>query len=154
MGKQSAGLLIYRKRLAGTEVFLVHPGGPFWQNKDTGAWSIPKGESAAGDDPLETAQREFREETGMEATGPFVPLQPIKQRGGKVVHAWLCEGNFDATRVKSNSFTIEWPRDSGQLKEFPEVDRAAWFTLETAKEKLLESQLPLLDELELLLDAR
>jgi predicted NUDIX family NTP pyrophosphohydrolase len=147
MPRQSAGLLIYRSRSGGVEVFLVHPGGPFWQNKDLGAWSIPKGEFTGDDDPLQSAQREFQEETGMTASGPFIPLRPVKQRGGKIVCAWLCEGDFDADQVASNNFTMEWPRGSGKLKQFPEVDRAQWFTLEEAREKMLASQLPLLDQL-------
>ncbi|MBW3600245.1 MAG: NUDIX domain-containing protein [Planctomycetes bacterium] len=151
MARQSAGLLIYRQVSGDVEVFLVHPGGPFWQNKDLGAWSIPKGEFAAGDDPLEAAQREFQEEIGLKASGPFVPLRPVKQRGGKVVHAWLCESDFDAERVKSNTFAMEWPRGSGESKHFPEIDRAQWFTLEAAREKILASQQPLLDQLASLL---
>ena len=152
MARQSAGLLIYRKLSGDVEVFLVHPGGPFWQNKDLGAWSIPKGEFAAGDDPLEAARREFHEETGLIATDPFVPLRPVKQRGGKIVHAWLSESDFDAEGVKSNNFTMEWPRGSGEFKQFPEVDRAGWFTLKAAREKILTSQQPLLDQLTSLLN--
>jgi predicted NUDIX family NTP pyrophosphohydrolase len=148
MPKQSAGLLIYRRRDNRVEVFLVHPGGPFWQNKDHGAWSIPKGEFRSCDDPLDVAVRELREETGMTVHGEFVPLTPIRQRGGKTVHAWLVAGDFDEADVKSNSFSIEWPPRSGKMQEFPEIDRAGWFTWEVARQKILESQRPLLDEAE------
>jgi predicted NUDIX family NTP pyrophosphohydrolase len=148
MPKQSAGLLIYRRRDTGIDVFLVHPGGPFWQNKDLGAWSIPKGEFTAGEDPLEVAKRELHEETGLTVEGPFVPLEPIRQRGGKIVHAWLVEADFEPGEVKSNTFTLEWPRGSGKMATFPEVDRADWFSLKTASEKILSSQRPLLDQLQ------
>ncbi|MEX0613709.1 MAG: NUDIX domain-containing protein [Pirellulales bacterium] len=148
MLKQSAGLLIYRRCDGRIEVFLVHPGGPFWQKKDLGAWSIPKGEIAAGEDPLEIAKRELHEETGLSVEGRFVPLEPIRQRGGKIVHAWLVEADFEPGEVKSNTFSLEWPPRSGKTKEFPEVDRAEWFDLETAREKILESQGPFLDQLQ------
>jgi predicted NUDIX family NTP pyrophosphohydrolase len=151
MPKQSAGLLVYRRRAERLEVFLVHPGGPFWQNKDEGAWSIPKGEFSQDEPPLEAAKREFCEETGFTIDGPFMPLRPIKQRGGKTVHAWVVEADFDSDQVKGNTFSLEWPRGSGKFKEFPEVDRAGWFTVEAAKEKILESQRPLLDEAQSLL---
>jgi predicted NUDIX family NTP pyrophosphohydrolase len=148
MPKQSAGLLIYRRHGERLEVFLVHPGGPFWQNKDLGAWSIPKGEFTEGDNPLETAQRELHEETGLTVDGPFAPLDPIRQRGGKIVHAWIVEADVEPGEVKSNTFTVEWPRGSGKLRTFPEVDRAEWFSLEAATEKILTSQRPLLDQLQ------
>jgi predicted NUDIX family NTP pyrophosphohydrolase len=148
MPKQSAGLLIYRRRNGELELFLVHPGGPFWRHKDQGAWSIPKGEFAAGDDPLEAAKREFQEETGFTAEGPFQALQPLKQPSGKVVHAWLAEGNFDPRKVRSNTFNLEWPRNSGKFIEVPEVDRADWFSLEIAREKILPGQLPFLEQLQ------
>jgi predicted NUDIX family NTP pyrophosphohydrolase len=148
MPKHSAGLVIYRRRGGALEVFLVHPGGPFWQNKDLGAWSIPKGEFAAGEDPLQVAQRELHEETGLTVAGPFVPLEPIRQRGGKIVHAFLVEADFEPADVKSNTFTLEWPRGSGTSKTFPEVDRAAWFSIAEANEKILASQRPLLEELQ------
>lgn len=147
MPRQSAGLLIYRRRGVQIEVFLVHPGGPFWQAKDEGAWSIPKGEFAAGDDPLEVAKREFQEETGLTVEGSVVPLEPIKQRGGKTVHAWLVEADVDASHIASNMFTIEWPPGSGKLQEFPEVDRAGWFSLEAAMQKINEGQRELLKQL-------
>ena len=140
MAKESAGLLVYRRRAGDVEVFLVHPGGPFWRNKDDGAWSIPKGELEPEEDALATARREFQEETGFAITGPFQPLVPINQRGGKLVRAWLAAGDFAASQVKSNTFIIEWPPRSGQQQEFPEVDRAEWFDLQTAARKINEAQ--------------
>jgi predicted NUDIX family NTP pyrophosphohydrolase len=145
--KQTAGILLYRIRNGGLEVFLVHPGGPFWMQKDDGAWSIPKGETEEGEDLLHAAKREFHEETGFSLDGDFIALTPLKQRGGKIVHAWAVEGDVDAESSKSNLFSMEWPPRSGKRAEFPEVDRAAWFTLETAKEKILQSQAELLAEL-------
>jgi predicted NUDIX family NTP pyrophosphohydrolase len=139
---------MYRRRSGAVEVFLVHPGGPFWKNKDLGAWMIPKGEFEEGEDPLEVAVREFEEETGTEPEGPFTALTPIVQKGGKIVKAWACEGDLDAEGIESNTFSMEWPPGSGRTAEFPEVDRAMWFGLEEAKDKLLPSQLPLLEELE------
>jgi len=153
MPKQSAGLLIYRRRDAHIEVFLVHPGGPFWQNKDLGAWSIPKGEFTPDEDPLAVAQRELREETGLSVDGPFVELEPIRQRGGKIVHAWIVKADFDSGDVKSNTFLLEWPRGSGKMATFPEVDRAEWFSLDEAREKILTSQRPLLDRLHSILSS-
>jgi len=150
-GKQSAGLLMYRRRDGRMEVFLVHPGGPFWAKKDAAAWSIPKGEFAADEDPLAAAQREFAEETGLTPSGPFTALTPIKQTGGKIVQAWAVEGDCDPAAVRSNTFTMEWPPRSGRRQEFPEVDRAEWFTLDVARNKIHKGQVPLLDELERLL---
>jgi predicted NUDIX family NTP pyrophosphohydrolase len=144
MPKVSAGLLLYRHRDGALEVFLVHPGGPFWAKKDDGAWSIPKGELAPGEDPLAAAQRELAEETGCTADGEFVPLTPIKQPSGKVVHAWGVEGDCDPAQLKSNLFT--W-----KGREFPEVDRAGWFSLGEAREKILRGQAGFLEELESLL---
>jgi predicted NUDIX family NTP pyrophosphohydrolase len=151
MPKQSAGLLIYRRRNDRTEVFLVHPGGPFWQNKDAGAWSIPKGEFAPGEDPLEVAQRELQEETGFRVAGPFLPLESIKQKGGKIVHAWAVGADFDSDQIQSNTFSMEWPPRSGKMREFPEVDRAAWFDFGTAAEKIIEAQQGLLKQLAIVL---
>jgi predicted NUDIX family NTP pyrophosphohydrolase len=148
MAKQSAGLLIYRLRPIGLQVFLVHPGGPFWRNKDRGAWSIPKGEVDAGEDPLTAAQREFQEETGFNAGGNFVPLQPLRQPGGKTVHAWALEADYDPMAVRSNTFQLEWPPKSGKTIEMPEIDRADWFVLEVAREKILPAQSGFLAELE------
>ena len=148
MPRTSAGLLVYRRRDETVEVFLVHPGGPFWKNKDAGAWSIPKGEYPPEEPPLEAAKREFREETGFTIDGPFHELQSVKQPGGKIVHVWAAEGDFDATQVRSNTFAMEWPRGSGKFRQFPEVDRADWFTFEQARGKILAGQAPLLTQLE------
>jgi predicted NUDIX family NTP pyrophosphohydrolase len=147
MAKTSAGLLLYRQRPERLEVFLVHPGGPFWVRKDQGAWSIPKGEIATGEEPLAAARREFAEETGLLAEGDAIALTPIRQKGGKIVHAFALEGDADADAISSNRFVIEWPPRSGRQQEFPEVDRAGWFGLAEARQKLLESQHGLLDEL-------
>jgi predicted NUDIX family NTP pyrophosphohydrolase len=132
------------------EVLLVHPGGPFWARKDHGAWSIPKGECTDDEDPRAAAQREFEEELGGRPVldAPLVALTPGRQSGGKVVHAWAGRGDFDPARLKSNMFSVEWPPRSGRRQMFPEVDRAAWFTLAQAREKILKGQLGLLDELE------
>jgi predicted NUDIX family NTP pyrophosphohydrolase len=138
---------MYRLCEGKLEVFLVHPGGPFWAKKDDGAWSIPKGEFDENDDPLEAAKREFAEETGVEADGAFRPLTPLKQRGGKMVYAWMMSGTCDPQAIKSNTFLLEWPPKSGKRAEFPEIDRAGWFTLLEAAKKLLPSQLPLLEEM-------
>ena len=145
MPKQSAGLLLYRLRESQVEVFLVHPGGPFWAKKDAGAWSIPKGEYASGEDPLDAARREFAEETGFEPEGDFVSLGTIRQTGGKVVSVWAVEGDCDPAQIRSNLCTIEWPPRSGRRMEIPEVDRAGWFSLDEAREKILKSQGPVLD---------
>jgi predicted NUDIX family NTP pyrophosphohydrolase len=148
MPKQSAGIVMYRYCNNIIQVLLVHPGGPFWSKKDAGAWSIPKGEFASNEDPLIAAQREFEEETGFSVTGNFVALAPIKQAGGKIVHAWAVEGDCDASQVWSNTFQMEWPPHSGKQQEFPEVDRAEWFDLPTAHTKILKSQMDILDELQ------
>ena len=147
MTKQSAGLLMYRNAGSAMEVLLVHPGGPFWKKKDLGAWSIPKGEYTDEEDPLAAAQREFEEETGIRPQGPFLPLGQIRQAGGKVVAAWAFAGDCDAAAIQSNTFTMEWPRGSGRVLEFPEVDRAEWFSLEMARQKILPSQATLLEKL-------
>jgi predicted NUDIX family NTP pyrophosphohydrolase len=154
MAKQSAGVLLYRFRERRPEVFLVHPGGPFWAGKDAGAWSIPKGEAGPGEDLLTRAKLEFAEETGFAVPDALQALRPIKQAGGKVVHAWAAEGNVDAAALRSNSFTLEWPPRSGRQQIFPEVDRAAWFTLAEAREKINKGQIALLDQLEQLLATR
>ena len=147
MPKQSAGILLYRNPGGGLEVFLVHPGGPFWANKDEGAWSIPKGEFADGEEPLEAAKREFLEETSFSIEGTFMRLNPVKQPSGKTVYAWAVEGDVDAGSIRSNTFSIEWPRGSAKTKSFPEIDRADWFDLDTAKVKILKGQLGLLEQL-------
>ena len=141
MPRTSAGLLLYRRTSGGVEVFLVHPGGPFWAKKDAGAWSIPKGEYVPGEDPLDAARREFAEETGIVPDGELVDLGVVKQAGGKIVTAWAFEGDCDADAIRSNTFAMEWPPRSGRQQEFPEVDRAGWFDLGTAEEKILKGQL-------------
>jgi predicted NUDIX family NTP pyrophosphohydrolase len=143
----SAGLLVFRKK-SELQVLLAHPGGPFWVKKDAGAWGIPKGQVERGGDFISTAQREFTEETGFVATGPFIPLSPVKQRSGKTVHAWACAGDFDPDRITSNVFEIEWPPKSGRLKSFPEIDRIGWFDLPTAFDKIIAYQRPFLVELQ------
>jgi predicted NUDIX family NTP pyrophosphohydrolase len=147
--RQSAGLLLFRVRDSGVEVMLVHPGGPFWARRDEGAWTIPKGEFDANESPLAAARREFREETGtdVDVDGPFHALQPVRQAGGKHVHAFAVEADFDAATLASNTFELEWPPRSGRLQRFPEVDRAAWFTLAHAAAKLHPAQRPWLDEI-------
>jgi predicted NUDIX family NTP pyrophosphohydrolase len=145
MPKTSAGLLMFRVRAGTVQVLLVHPGGPLWKNKDDGAWSIPKGEVADGEDPLAAARREFAEELGAPAgDGPFTPLPPVKQKGGKTVLAWAVAGDLDAAAIRSNTFTMEWPPRSGRRAEFPEVDRAQWFDLGTAAIKINPAQAALL----------
>jgi predicted NUDIX family NTP pyrophosphohydrolase len=153
MPKQSAGLLPYRLRDGQLEVFLVHPGGPFWARKDEGAWSIPKGEFADGEDALATAQRELTEETGFTVAGPFRPLGTIRQAGGKLVHAFAVAADFDAARVVSNQFELEWPPRSGRKVSFPEVDRAAWFNLAEARVKMNPAQAEFLPRLQAALAA-
>jgi predicted NUDIX family NTP pyrophosphohydrolase len=145
MKRQSAGLLMFRRRGASLEFLLVHPGGPFFQRKDLGAWSIPKGEYQDGEEPLEAAKREFAEETGIVPLGEFLPLGKVKQSGGKIVTAWAFEGNCEADKIRSNTFSIEWPPKSGKMREFPEVDRAEWFPLELARTKILNAQAAFLD---------
>jgi predicted NUDIX family NTP pyrophosphohydrolase len=152
--RASAGLLMYRKIDDTLQVLLVHPGGPFFKNKDEGAWSIPKGEADPGEDLLECARREFTEEIGMSPSGSFIPLTPVKQKGGKVVHAWAVEGECDPRLVTSNTFTMEWPPRSGRKMEFPEIDRAEFFDVATARQKINVGQVPLLDELEKSLSRR
>lgn len=146
--KISAGILLYRVRDHAVEVFLVHPGGPYWARKDDGAWSIPKGEAMEGADLLATAYTEFHEETGSPLEGESVPLAPLKQPGGKLVHAWAVRGDIDATSIRSNTFAIEWPPRSGKTRDFPEVDRGGWFDLPTARQKLLAGQRGFLDQLQ------
>lgn len=148
MAKISAGILMYRKRDGQLQVFLVHPGGPLWVKKDLGAWSIPKGEIDPGEDPLSAAQREFEEETGVKISGRFIPLSSVKLKNGKIVQAWAVEGDCDPAVIRSNTFSMEWPLRSGRKQEFPEIDRAAWFSIREAKEKINEGQIPLLEELE------
>ncbi len=150
MPKLSAGILLYRKNNGRLEVFLVHPGGPFWKNKDLGAWSIPKGEYETGEDPLAAAKREFVEETGHPLPdGKLVPLTELKQPSGKIVSAWAIEGDCSLD-IRSNLFALEWPPNSGKTEQFPEVDRASWFEIAQARAKLLPGQHGFLDQLSLL----
>jgi predicted NUDIX family NTP pyrophosphohydrolase len=153
MPKRSAGLLLYRRHADSLEVFLVHPGGPFWAKKDLGAWSIPKGEYADDEEPLAAARREFEEETGFSAPPNATSLGEVKQAGGKIVTAWAVEGDCDPARLVSNLCQIEWPPRSGRKIEIPEVDRAAWFTIREARERILQSQRPFLERLERKLEA-
>jgi predicted NUDIX family NTP pyrophosphohydrolase len=145
--KLSAGLLMYRKRDGALEVFLVHPGGPFWRKKDAGAWSIPKGEYLEGEDPLSAAIREFEEETSIKPDSDFVALREIRQPSGKIVTAWALEGDCDPASVKSNLFSMEWPKGSGVICEFPEVDRGEWFPIDIARDKIHKGQVGFLDRL-------
>jgi predicted NUDIX family NTP pyrophosphohydrolase len=151
MAKKSAGLLMYRTQNTHLEVLLVHSGGPYWVNRTWHAWSIPKGEIDPGEDTFAAAKREFQEETGHIPSGEFHPLKPIRQSSGKWVHAWAFEGNFDPAHLRSNTFEIEWPPNSGKQQEFPEVDQAAWFSLEEAKHRIIKAQGQFLDELSALL---
>ena len=145
--KNAAGLLLYRCHGELLEVFLVHPGGPFWAKKDAGAWSLPKGEIGEDEDPLRAAKREFTEETGFPIEGEFRPLEPIKQPGGKVVQAWAIEADCDPAQVRSNVFTMEWPPKSGRTQQFPEVDRAEWFNVAEARKRIIAAQINFLDQL-------
>ena len=147
MPKKTAGILLFRETSRGLEVLLVHPGGPFWARKDDGAWSIPKGLIDDGEDPLDAAKREFREETGGSPDGEAIALEPLRQPSGKILHAWAMRGEFDPATLTSNTFSVEWPPRSGRQQDFPEVDRAAWFSMEEAGRKILKGQAPLLDEL-------
>jgi predicted NUDIX family NTP pyrophosphohydrolase len=146
MGKVSAGLLMYRRTQGNLEFLLVHPGGPFWKNKDAGAWTIPKGELLENEEPLTAALREFREELGFRAAGTFHPLRPIRQKGGKLIHAWAFEGNCDPRNFKSNTFDMEWPPRSGKSCSFPEIDKAEFFSLSLAREKINPAQIDFLEE--------
>jgi len=150
MARRSAGILLHRSGSEGREVLLVHPGGPFWAARDAGAWSIPKGEYDDGEEPLGCALREFEEELGsaLEHAGELVELGEVRQRNRKLVSAWAAEGDLDASAVRSNTFTMEWPPRSGRRQEFPEIDRAEWFPLPRAREKLIEAQTAFLDRLE------
>ena len=146
MPKKSAGLLLFRRRDR-LEVLLVHPGGPLWAKKDEGAWSIPKGEIDADEDPLRAARREFAEELGSDVSGEFIALHPIRQASGKLVYAWAIESEFDTATFRSGTFSMEWPPRSGRQQDFPEVDRAEWFAIDDAKRKINRAQIALLDQL-------
>jgi predicted NUDIX family NTP pyrophosphohydrolase len=154
MPKHSAGLLMYRKRAGVLEVFLVHPGGPFFAKKDDEVWGIPKGEIDKGEDALAAARREFEEETGFKAEGEFLPLMPATQKGGKIVQAWAMEGDCDPKKMKSNTFTMEWPPYSGRHQEFPEVDQSGWFAINEAKQKINPAQISFLEELQRGMESR
>jgi len=148
MPKLSAGILVYRVKNKEIEVFLCHPGGPFYKNKDNGVWTIPKGEFDENEEAFAAAKREFKEETGQEIRGDFIPMRPIRYKDGKkIVYAWAVNGNIDATNIKSNTFPLEWPPKSGKFIEVPEVDKGDWFTIEIAKQKILPSLSPLLEDL-------
>jgi len=147
MPKQSAGILLYRKSKSELQVFLVHPGGPFFKNKDLGAWSIPKGEFLDDEDALTAAKREFEEETGQAIDGSFVKLEPVRLKSGKIVHAWAVEGDIDHETIYSNSFEMEWPPKSGKNQSFPEIDRAGWFGEDEARMKINSAQSKLIDSL-------
>ena len=149
----SAGLLMHRLRGQSFEVLLAHPGGPFFERRDLGVWSIPKGEVRAGEDLLTAARREFAEETGLESWGPYVPLGAVKYKNHKIVHAWAFEGDWDPAALVSNTFELEWPRRSGRMLVVPEIDRAAWFTLAEAQERILAAQRRFLFDLEALVGA-
>lgn len=147
MAKQTAGILVYRRRRGAIEVFLAHPGGPFWAKKDLAAWSIPKGEFLDPETPLDAARREFAEEIGQSIDGAFMALTPRKSPGGKMIHAFAVEGEVDSGKVQSNLFEMEWPPHSGRMQSFPEVDRAAWFEIDDARQRLHKGQVPILEEL-------
>ena len=148
MQKKSAGILLYRFHNNCIEILLVHPGGPYWAKKDAGAWSIPKGEFEENEDPLNAATREMKEETGVTISGEFIELTPVKQKSRKLIYAWGVQGNINPEELTSNTFEIEWPPRSGKKKSFPEIDKAAWFKPEEAKKKIIEGQIPLIEEIE------
>jgi len=154
MPKQAAGILLYRRQPSGLRVLLAHPGGPLWARKDEGAWTLPKGQFTDGEAPLDAAKREFEEEMGSKPRGDFRELGTVKQPSGKIIHAWAAESDFDVTTVKSNLFSLEWPPKSGRFGEFPEVDRAQWFSVDEARVKILKGQQPFLDRLLALVEAR
>jgi predicted NUDIX family NTP pyrophosphohydrolase len=146
--KKSAGLLMYRRSAGELQVLLAHPGGPFWRTRDDGAWTLPKGEYETPEEPLDAARREFTEETGMEASPPFLPLGEVVQKSGKRVLAWAFAGEFNPAQLRCNTFEMEWPPRSGRRQSYPEIDRVEWFTLGDARRKMIAAQLPLLDRLE------
>jgi predicted NUDIX family NTP pyrophosphohydrolase len=151
MAAASAGILLYRHSGNDILVLLVHPGGPFWARRDLGAWSIPKGEFDANEEPADAARREFAEELGVDLTGEVQPLGEIRQKGGKRVVGFVVEGDLDVAAIRSNTFEIEWPPRSGRMQSFPEIDRAEWFDLDAARKKMIPGQLPFLDRLEMLI---
>lgn len=147
MPKKSAGIVLYRFAEDTMQFLLVHPGGPFWAKKDMGAWSVPKGEFDEDEDPLQAAIREMKEETGFVARGDFIPLTPVKQKSGKIIYTWAAEADFDPALLKSNFFEMEWPPRSGKKQLIPEVDKAGWFTIEEARQKLVPGQVSIAEEL-------
>lgn len=147
MPKQAAGILLFRRGPSGLQVLLGHPGGPLWARKDAGSWTLPKGQFTDGEAPLDAARREFEEEMGSKPSGNFQSLGTLKQPSGKIIHAWAAESEFDVTMVKSNLFSMEWPPKSGRMGEFPEIDRAEWFSIDEARVKILKGQAPFLDRL-------
>ena len=147
MTVHSYGILLYRYVAGELQVLLVHPGGPFWEGKDLGAWSIPKGMGEAGEAPLDAARREFSEETGTAVDGDFIPLGELRMKSGKIVHAWALQGGLDVDRIRSNTFTLEWPRHSGRLGEYPEIDEGRWFPIDEARQRMSVSQLGFLERL-------
>ena len=147
MAQESAGILLFRRRDGAVQVLLAHPGGPFWRARDDAAWGIPKGGPEPGESPEQTARREFEEELGAPATAPLVPLGRLRQKGGKWVEAFAMEGDFDPATQRSITFRLEWPPRSGRFGDYPEIDRAEWFTMDEARARMLESQRPLLDRL-------
>ncbi|HEX2606273.1 MAG TPA: NUDIX domain-containing protein [Flavisolibacter sp.] len=149
--RKSAGILLYRRLSAAAEVLLVHPGGPFWKGKEKGAWTIPKGEFTEEEEPLQAALREFEEETGKKLTGQPIPLEPVRQKAGKLVMAWALEGDLDASTISSNTFRIEWPYKSGKWQTIPEVDKAGWFTIQEAEVLINPAQSGFLKQLQTLL---
>lgn len=151
--KKSAGILVYRKKGKDVEYLLVHPGGPFYRNKDLHSWSIPKGEYDEGEDAIKAAKREFHEETGIKIAGDFLELKQVKQNGGKLIKTWALEADPDISKMASNTFEMEWPPKSGRFQKFPEVDTASWFDYEEARIKILKGQIPVIDELHRLLNA-
>lgn len=151
MPRKSAGILVFKKIKDGLGILLVHPGGPFWSKKDLNSWSVPKGEFDENEEAFDAARREFKEETGFLPEGEFIRLEPVKQAGGKLVYTWAVEGDIDVSMIKSNLFKMEWPPKSGKFKEFPEIDRAEWFPIETAKTKIIKGQIPILENLEKLI---
>jgi predicted NUDIX family NTP pyrophosphohydrolase len=151
MPKKSAGILLYRVKEEGPQVFLVHPGGPFWARKDIGVWSIPKGEFEDDEDPLTAAIREMQEETGIKVNEPFIELNPAKLKSGKIIYAWAAKGDVDPENIVSNTFEMEWPPRSGKKQSFAEVDRADWFTIEEGKNKIISGQVSLLEQLQQIL---
>lgn len=151
MPKKSAGILFYRLANGMPEVLLVHPGGPFWVNKDSGAWSVPKGEFEAGEEPLAAAIREVKEELGIEVSGDFVELAPARQKSGKIIYTWALQRDVDVSNITSNTFELEWPPKSGKMILVPEVDKAAWFSLQEARDKIIPGQIPVLESVAALL---